>query len=383
MLKTARQPKHRRVCELILEQMAAERLKVGDSLPTESMLAESLGVGRNTMRQAMAELSREGFIKRIQGRAAFVTKEVPRSRSTTTGVFGLILPDVRGALYPSLIKGFGEISGASHRSMIICETGNDLGRQADAILQMIDRRVAGVAMVPTTSGSPPHHFRQLQEHDIPVVLCHRGFDGAEVSVVAWCWEEVARLAASAITACGHRRVAFAAYLRYRHTQVYEDTFRQALRKQGVDLPARWVCYNEQFVNPAGEDEVRRALVAMLSSSDRPTAVFANDLAVGERVYLEALHLGLRVPEDVSIVAFGGKWREGPIYEQLAAVTVDEVELGREAARMLSGFPVGHSAWGQRREYLLPLEFVAGRSLAPPAGQKMKSVNEPVHETAID
>lgn len=366
ILRNPRQLKHQRVREFVLEQMVSERFKVGDALPAEGLLAETLGVGRNTVRQAMGDLVREGFIERVQGKGAFVTKEVQRPRDATTGVFGLILPAVRGALYPSLIKGFGEVASGTQHALAIFETNNDLGLQADAILQMIDRRVTGVAIVPTTEPMPPHHLRQLEEHDIPVVLCHRGVEQVDASVITWPWKEVAKLAARAIAERGHRRVAFVASVRHRYTELYEESFRQALAEHGIDLPSQWVCYNEQLMLPAGEDEARHALVAMLSSPDRPTAVFANDLEVGERVYLEALHLGLRVPEDMSIVAFGGKWREGPIREQLAAVTIDEVELGRNAARLLNRLQVDRSAWGQPQQTNMPLEFTPGRSLAPPA-----------------
>lgn len=371
--RARRQLKHQQVREFVLDQMVAERLKVGDALPAEGTLAESLGVGRNTVRQALGDLVREGFIERVHGRGAFVTREVQRPREATMGVFGMILPDVRGALYPSLIKGFGEIAGQSQRSIAICETGNELGRQGDAVLQMIDRRVTGVAIVPTTGGTPPHQLRQLEEHGIPVVLCHRGVDEVDAAVITWPWQEVAELAARAIAEQGHHRVAFVAYLRHRYTQVYEDTFRIALAEHGIELPARWVCYNEKFVLPVGEDAARRDLVVMLRSPDRPTAVFVNDLEVGERIYLEALQLGLRVPDDLSIVGFGGKWREGPIREQLAAVTIDEVELGREAARLLNRLQADQSAFGQQRQVVMPLEFVPGRSLGPPPAAASSSV----------
>jgi GntR family transcriptional regulator, arabinose operon transcriptional repressor len=219
-------------------------------------------------------------------------------------------------------------------------------------------------MVPTTDGVPPHQLRQLEEHGIPVVLCHRGVDEVQANVITWPWAEVAPLAAHEIIKLGHRRVAFVAYKRYRYTELYEQTFRQALTEHGLELPPDRVSYSEQFICPVGDDEVRRELTAMLRSTDRPTAIFANDLDVAERVYLEALRLGLRVPEDLSIVAFGGKWREGSIREQLAAVVIDEVELGREAARGLSRLEADRSSWGHCGQTVIPLEFVAGKSLGP-------------------
>ncbi len=365
MLQTDKQLKHRQVREFVLDRILTKKLKVGDALPTEGLLAESLSVGRNTVRQALGDLVSEGYIRRIPGRGVFVAREVQKSRESSMGVFGLILPDVRGSLYPSLIKGFGEIAGRSGHSIAIYETGGDVIGQGDAILQVIDRRVVGAAIVPNSlHGIPNYQLRQLEEHGIPLVLCHRGVDEVRAPVITWSWAEVARLAAQEIVKLGHRRVAFVACLRHRYSELYEKTFRQTIAEHGVELSANHVLYNDCLLKPACDDEARRELKAMLLSPQRPTAIFASDLGVGERVYHEAMHLGLRVPEDLSIVAFGGKWREGSIREQLATVAVDEVELGRIAARVLGGLEANQEMLEQYRQTVLPLEFIAGRSLAP-------------------
>ncbi len=357
-LRTSRQPKHRQVREFVLDQMLSERLKVGEALPTESLLAESLGVGRNTVRQALGGLVSEGYIQRVPGRGVFVAKEVQ----------GLILPDVRGALYPSLIKGFGEVASDSHHPIVIYETNNEMTRQGDAILQMIDRRVTGVAIVPTTEGIKPYQLRQLEEHGIPFVLCHRGMDDLEATVITWAWGEVGRVAAHAIYKKGHRRMAFVGFMRYRYTQLYEQAFRQTLKEYGLEIPESRVLYNEHFLNPASDDQARAELTTMLHAVDRPTAIFANDLDVAERIYLEAIRLGMSVPEDLSIVAFGGKWREGSIREQLAAVVIDEVELGRRAAKVLDDLQGNPSAQVEYKQMIMPLEFTASRSLAEPPSE---------------
>ncbi len=49
--------------------------------------------------------------------------------------------------------------------------------QGDIILQLLDKRVAGVALLPPTVGkTPEYHFRQLQNQGIPIVMLHRGVD---------------------------------------------------------------------------------------------------------------------------------------------------------------------------------------------------------------
>ena len=61
-------PKHERLRAYIMRELDAGRLRPGDALPTELALAESAGVSRNTVRQALAGLERSGLISRVRGR---------------------------------------------------------------------------------------------------------------------------------------------------------------------------------------------------------------------------------------------------------------------------------------------------------------------------
>src|ERR1043165_10185140 len=49
-----------------------ERLKVGDAIPSERQLSADLGVSRLTVRAALDELVREGYLVRRRGAGTFV-----------------------------------------------------------------------------------------------------------------------------------------------------------------------------------------------------------------------------------------------------------------------------------------------------------------------
>ena len=56
-----------------LRAMIRERaLKPGDQIPTEIELCEQLGVGRSSLREAVAQMISHGLLSRIQGRGTFV-----------------------------------------------------------------------------------------------------------------------------------------------------------------------------------------------------------------------------------------------------------------------------------------------------------------------
>jgi len=57
------------ICRLV----EAERLGPGDALPTETRLAELLGVSRNSVREALRVLHGLGYVEKAAGRRVVVT----------------------------------------------------------------------------------------------------------------------------------------------------------------------------------------------------------------------------------------------------------------------------------------------------------------------
>jgi len=107
-------------------------------------------------------------------------------------------------------------------------------------------------------------------------------------------------------------------------QGYEDTMRQAGLAATIHIEA----------GDMSEEGGYRAAVRLLSGPDRPTAIFAaNDLTcVG--ALSAAAALGVRVPEELSLVGF-----DNSVFARLRALWLTSVdatalEMGRQAARML-------------------------------------------------
>src|SRR5690349_11089823 len=167
-------PKYEQLCERLMEEVTTGRLKPGDALPPEPLIAERLNLARSTVRQALAQLERNGLIRRVRGKGTFIHEDANQRLRTGIDAFALLLPDTQSGYYPSLVAGFEEASAAVLNQVIVVTTRNDVHRQADGILQLIDKQVAGVALVPVmTPPTPAYQVRQLQKNRVPVVLCHR------------------------------------------------------------------------------------------------------------------------------------------------------------------------------------------------------------------
>ena len=61
-----------KIQESLRAMIREKALKPGDQIPTEIELCEQLGVGRSSLREAVAQMISHGLLSRIQGRGTFV-----------------------------------------------------------------------------------------------------------------------------------------------------------------------------------------------------------------------------------------------------------------------------------------------------------------------
>jgi DNA-binding LacI/PurR family transcriptional regulator len=282
--------------------------------------------------------------------------------------FALILPDTQGGYYPSLLAGFEAAAGSVRSQVLVINTRNDSHRQADGILQLIDKKVAGAAIVPAMSpATPGYQVRQLQQHQIPVVLCHRGVEGVRAPVLTFDGRGVGRLAGEAMLRKGHQKVAFISTFQSDLAGQFESGLRSALEGAGSSLPPERVVYMETGeYSKMGDYEQRmdRALSALLSQEERPTALFATFDNITEMIFLQLVRRGINVPSQMSLISFGGATRIGPMQQQLSAVTVDEVALGQHAASLLDDMRSGRKPIEHEDRIEISLGISEGITLAP-------------------
>ena len=79
-------PKYRRVADSLAEEILAGRLKAGDQIPSERVIAEEFGISRMTVRQALKHLADRGMVEARVGQGTFVgAPRLQQQLSTLTG----------------------------------------------------------------------------------------------------------------------------------------------------------------------------------------------------------------------------------------------------------------------------------------------------------
>jgi DNA-binding LacI/PurR family transcriptional regulator len=213
---------------------------------------------------------------------------------------------------------------------------------------------------------------KIAEEGFPHVVVSDRFDSSNVNYIDGESKADSIRAVEYLLSLGHRRIGFAMHSvpDCDHLDRFE-AYRQALEARG--LP-----FEEQLVFRHPINLAAGGTIIKLSQSmrDRPTAVYFADPLLAVGAVQKAHEMGVRVPEDLSIIGFDDADLRHAVYPTLTAVCQDAGKLGFQAAAWL-----GHVLRGtgpRRFQKTIPTFFEINRSTAPPTNGELNGVFEHNH-----
>lgn len=175
-----------------------------------------------------------------------------------------------------------------------------LDHESDAdhvIEQLWQYRVAGVVSAVTL---PPRHIEMLSQRDIPLVFVNRIYNEIAVNSVSCDQSEGERWLVDELCAAGHRRIAIVSGPE--DSQVSRQRVSSAAeRLENLDIAPVEILVAD-FTYQGGRAAMRKLATAVVL----PDAVIcANDMLAMGCMDEARYALGLRIPEDISVVGFDG------------------------------------------------------------------------------
>ncbi|WP_324650429.1 LacI family DNA-binding transcriptional regulator [Georgenia sp. H159] len=244
-------------------------------------------------------------------------------RQGSTAV-GLLVPELGNSFYGQLATGVSEHARRSGLATILSVSGTE-GEDEQPAQAFVELRVAG-AIIAASSAEVGQY---LARHGVPTVEVDRQFsEGATDAVVVDNVGGAHRLTSRLVDE-GHRRIAI--LLDETHWTTGRDRYagyRQALERAGIDVVP-------ELVVSAGWDvqAAQRAATGLLSGP-RPTAVFAANNLLAEGAWRAAADLGLRIPDDLSLVSFDDAGWMTMVSPGITTVAQDPLLVGRTAVDVL-------------------------------------------------
>jgi GntR family transcriptional regulator of arabinose operon len=381
MARSRGTPKYRQIVQELRAWMESGEIGPGDKLPVETELAGKFRVSRQTVRQAVGELVREGLLERKQGSGTYV--QFPRPQKGTeeavqagARIVGVVTTYISDYIFPHIIRGIEERLRSQDYSPLLFSTQNDQMKERQALESLLKSPAAAIIVEPTKSALPNPNldlYSALKERRIPVVMMHAGYDEWDAPVVRIDDRVGVRLAVEHLARLGHRRLG--ALLKsddkqglYRLQGLLEGIVQDAL-----SLDAGWL----RFFGT----ETRESAVALYAQrlektgpAERPTAVFCYNDAIASDLIRHLRDFGIPVPEKISVVGFDDSSLAAAAYPMLTTVEHPKFAMGVKLAdvilRMLEagGDPAQAPDTHPRDDYVfVPRLRVRDSTAGPPAG----------------
>ncbi|WP_428508160.1 LacI family DNA-binding transcriptional regulator [Roseateles sp.] len=300
----------------------------GVSFTTVShVLNETRPVSADARRRVLAAVEEIGYLPSAVARSL---------RKSETKIVGVLVPNVQNPFFAELVCGVEECCRLAGYSVFLCNSDNDPKRQQQYMRTLLEKRVDGLLL--SSAGDDEALARIFKLASVPSVTVDRLVPGARADRVSVHNQQGAYKAVRHLIELGHRRIAcISGPAEFEVARERIEGWRRALHEAGITPDERWVIESD-FSSPGGYDAARRLLMAQAQpalGADAPfTGIFASNDMMAVGALRAAAELGLRVPQQLSVVGFDDIELSRYVFPALTTVGCSIKELGHEAGRVL-------------------------------------------------
>jgi DNA-binding LacI/PurR family transcriptional regulator len=253
-------------------------------------------------------------------------------RIQRSAIVALIIPDIENPFFHRIVRAVQDTMAAHQCAVFLCNTDENLEKQALSIDLVRAEQVAGVIIAPVSEHDRPQGV--LRRLDMPTVVIDRKMADLKVDTVRVENAAAAEAAVAHLIADGHRRIGAVLGTDLATTgRERREGYARALSAHGIAVEEELIAIGP--VDGANRQNIGYGLVQRLLDLPKPpTAIFTgtNLLTLGVLQALQERELS--IPDDVAIAAFDEiDWM--PVFRPaLTAVAQPVYEIGRQAAELL-------------------------------------------------
>lgn len=365
-------PLYKKIYDSIVEKINTGEYTDGYKLPTEQELADMYNVSRITSKKAMDLLKQDGYIRRYQGKGSFINikkdtglvylNQKPEIKSQR--LIGFLMPDFSASYGMEVLEGVEEGASNENNLMIMKRTFGDQKKESEMIDELINAGVEGIIIMPVHGEHYSSDIMKLMIEKFPLVLIDRQLKGLPTTFVGTNNLKATQTAANYLLDLGHKNICFLSPP-VEGTSVMEERlsgFKISLLKRGLRVNEDLILtelissvpgnYNAKNV----ETDIQK-IIDMLKKNPEATCLFALEYNIALLARKAVQRLGLKVPDDISIICFDGP---SGVYEEdyFTRIKQNEMRMGELAVKLLN--EQFKDNYNYKTE-LLDVELIEGRS----------------------
>ncbi|WP_310384186.1 LacI family DNA-binding transcriptional regulator [Roseateles sp.] len=327
----------------------------GVSFTTVShVLNDTRPVSADARRRVLAAVDEIGYLPSAVARSL---------RKSETKIIGVLVPNVQNPFFAELVCGVEECCRLAGYSVFLCNSDNDPKRQQQYMRTLLEKRVDGLLL--SSAGDDEALARIFKLASVPTVTVDRLVAGARADRVSVDNSQGAYNAVKHLLDLGHRRIAcISGPAEFEVARERVEGWRRALQEAGVEIDESLVIVSD-FSSLGGYDATKRLLLTHSpATAQHPvTSIFASNDMMAIGALRAAAELGLKLPQQLSIVGFDDIELSRYVFPALTTVGCGVRLLGAEAGRVLIARI--ENPGEVLKDVLLTPHLVVRESTAPP------------------
>lgn len=305
-------------------------MKPAEMIPSEHQLAEQFKLHRLTARQAITELVNEGRLYRIHGSGTFVSEKKAAGTSNTIAcIFRNIRPRTENDnFFLEIFEAF-EDELSKNKKFMLYKCLNNMNTDdeiIDTISEILATKAGGLVL---DERVPDSVIGKLNCPDFPIFLLHRKSPVKAVRSIISDNKSSVSTVLEYLLKLGHEKLLFIYETKAPNQLEILDELKKAIPLYNIKKSTLMIipATEKDFSGKSYRDAAKKGLKLHI-----PTAIIGGSDWIARNSYEEIHKIGLKIPEDISVISIGGFDLASRLSPALTTVRINTEEMGRMAAK---------------------------------------------------
>ena len=294
--------------------------EAGVSVSTAARVLSGRGYAAEETRRLVLEAAKD---------LGYVPNQIARSlRTRQTKMVGLLIGDVENSFYSVIAKNVESVAKDAGYHVVLCNSDDDPEIEREYLKLLEAMRVDALVVTPTSKNR--RYLARLLDKGLVIVQVDRRVDGLAADAILVDNESGAASAVSHLIEAGHSQIGIlTGELAVPTARQRLAGYERALKEHGLPIREELVKTGSFHREHAIEDATD-----LIRARPAPTAIFAANNILAEASLIALGQHGLRVPRDVSIVAFDDVQWMSMVEPSMTAVRQPIADMARSAAELV-------------------------------------------------
>ncbi len=325
-------PLYLQVKQGVEQEIQSGRWQVGQKIYTEDALIEKFRVSRITAIRALSELTKEGYLKREQGKGTILITRTKKSQPEIVYFLTKTPGHVSQPLAESLLKNLG---GNGYH--IITYDASSFNFNDDTIKQMLDFR--GKAVVIIGDFDFPFYLLDRYRDKLPRIFFVLVYEGQKKYPGTYITSDFffgGYLTGKHLIERGYDRFIFFT-LSLHKTSIHArklEGIKKAMAEKGIHTDKLLIVEQERGEN-RDEEAMEKLSVAVKESGKNVGIACCLDY-MASSAYRVIKNLGWKIPDDAGVTGYNNTPWVRVFNPPLTSVSIREADIGKETALAIRG-----------------------------------------------